>query len=290
MRGASSGSQTPPPPPPSSPPPPSPAPSSGVPFGLYSLPTSELASYSGSVQSLTPATVLTTARAARQAGARLIVRLADSDVVNGDGTFSLDKWKAAVDRYASVDLSSFINDGTITGHLLVQNPQDAGLWGRRAISHATIEEMARYSRQRWPGLPTIAHAPATWLAANATPWQYLDASSVMYKGSYGDAAAWVAGQASAAGKARLGLLVGMNALNGGTSASGLPGVTQGMYAMSASQLGSWGSAVLAESRVCGLMLSRHDAAYFGRSDVKASVATLAAKSLGRATTSCRVRA
>ncbi len=295
-RGArSAGGQTPPPPrppppsePPPSPPPPS-SPSSGVPFGPYGLPTTEMGSYTGSVRSVTPDDVLATAAAARRAGARVILRLTSGEVSNGNGTFSLTKWKAAVDRYASVGLASYVSDGTIAGHLLVQNPQNAGSWGGQRISYATLEDMARHSRQRWPALPTIVHAPPSWLAANPARWQYLDASSVMYSGSAGDAGAWVGNQASAAGRARLGLLVTMNVLNGGTSASRLPGTTRGRFAMSGNQLRTWGSALVAQRQVCGLLMSRYDAGYFGRSEVEDAVAIVGEKARTRAATSCRVR-
>jgi hypothetical protein len=81
----------------------------------------------------------------------------------------------------------------------------------------------------------------------------------------------------------------MDVLNGGTSASQLPGTTKGKFAMSASQLQSWGSALVAQSRGCGLVMSRYDAAYFGRSDVKEAVKTVAEQAEARAATSCRVR-
>jgi hypothetical protein len=255
------------------------------------VPMSQLASFSGGLRGAAPSNVLATAAAARQAGARVVLRLTgSSNVRNGDGTFSLTKWKAAVDRYAGVNIGSFVSDGTIAGHLLVQNPQDAGEWGGREIPYATLEEMARYSRQRWPALTTIAHASPTWLAAKPTAWQYLDASSVTYSGSAGDAGAWVGKQASEAGRARLGLLISMNVLNGGTSASPLPGTTPGKYAMSASQLQNFGSALVAQSQVCGLLMARYDATYFGRSDVKQAVAAVAGKAREHAATSCRVRA
>jgi hypothetical protein len=296
-RGASSaGGGTPPPPepPPSEPPPYEPPPpesptSSGVPFGTYGLPTSGMGAFTGLLRGATPGNVLATAAAARNAGARVILRFTGNDVANADGSFSLTKWKAALDRYAGVDLSSYVADRTITGHLLVQNPQSPGAWGGRPISYATLEEMARYSRQRWPAIPTIVHAPPSWLRAKTTPWQYLDASSVTYSGAAGDAAAWVGEQASAAGAARLGLLVGMNVLNGGTSASRLAGTEPGKYAMSATQLRSWGTSLLTQSRVCGLMMSRYDEGYFGRSDVKDAVAAISEKARTRAATSCRVR-
>jgi hypothetical protein len=286
---ASSGGGTPPPsePPPSEPLPPSP--SAGVPFGPYGVPTSNMGSFTGLVRGATPSNVLATAAAARRAGIRVILRLSGTDVSNADGTFSLTKWKAALDRYAGVDLSSYASDGTIAGHLLVQDPHDVRDWGGRQISHATLDEMARYSRLRWPAIPTIVHAPPSWLGAKTTAWQYLDASSVMYSGSAGDAGAWVGKHASNAGAARLGLLVGMNVLNGGTSASGLPGTTQGKFAMSASQLRTWGSALVAQSRVCGLLMSRYDGGYFGRSDVQDAIAVLGEKARTRAATSCRVR-
>ena len=292
---ASSGGGTPPEPPPSEPPPSEPppseppptSPSAGVPFGPYGLPTSEMDAFTGSIRGATPGNVLATVVAARQAGAKVILRLTNGDVTNADGTFSLTKWKAAVDRYGSVNLSSYVNDGTIAGHVLVLSPQTAKAWGGRQISHATLEEMARYSRERWPALPTIAHASTSWLAGKSTPWQYLDAASVTYSGAVGDAGAWVTQQASAAGRARLGLLVGMNVLNGGTSASRLAGTTRGKFAMSASQLQSWGSALVANSRVCGLVMSRYDAGYFGRSDVRSAVASLAGKARARSATSCR---
>jgi hypothetical protein len=296
-RAGSSGGTTPPPPPPpptepppseppAEPPPPPPPAMAGVPFGPHGLPTSQLSLFSGTVRAVSADNVLATATPARQAGARVILRLSGTDVANANGTFSLTKWKAALDRYASVNLGSFVSDGTIAGHLLVQNPHNARVWGGQVISHSTLEEMARYSRQRWPGLPTIVHAPASWLATRS--WSYLDAASATYAGWDGDPGAWVTQQANAAGRAGLGLLVNMNVLNGGTSASGLPGTTQGKFAMSASQLRNWGSVLAAQSKVCGLVLARYDAGYFGRSDVKDAIREVATKARDRAATSCRV--
>lgn len=285
-RAAASGETPTPSPPPPSPEPPA---TEGVPFGPYGLPGEELSSFSGSVRGATPDNVVASATAAREAGARVFLRVSGNGITNSNGTFSLTKWKAAIDRYAGVNLSSFVSDGSIAGHLLVQNPQNASAWGGQAIPYATLEEMARYSRLRWPGLTTIVQAPASWLAANPTPWQYLDAATAMYAASTGDAATWLEQQATAAGRARIGLLIGMNVLNGGTSASGIPGTIAGKYAMSASQLRGWGSVFASHSRVCGLVLASWDVGYFGRSDVTESVAAVAEKARLHATTSCRVR-
>lgn len=266
-------------PPPSAPtdtvlPPPSAMSFSGIPLGAYDVPASAMTSFSGAVVTTTPSNIVNITSAARMAGARVVLRLtSNAQLQNADGTFSLRKWKAAVDRYARVDLS--LGDGTIAGHILVQNPHRADQWGGREIPYATLEEMARYSRMRWSGLPTIVKAPLSWLAATPTPWRYLDAASTVYAGAAGDVENWANRQARTAANAGLGLLVGMNVLDG---------------PLTSGQLASWGSALLNQDHVCGLVMYRYNAAYFGRPDVRNAVAYLVEKARMRSRTSCRVRA
>jgi hypothetical protein len=59
--------------------------------------------------------------------------------------------------------------------------------------------------------------------------------------------------------------------------------------MSASQLRTWGSTLVARSGVCGLVMSRYADGYFSRSDVKNAIADVSEKARTRAATSCRVR-
>lgn len=273
---------------PSEPDPSEPTPSgTGILFGLHGLPLTQIGAYDGAGRSVTPDNVLATVRAARQSGTRVVLRMVVSGVKNADGTFNLAKWKESLERYERVDLASFATDGTIAGHVLVQNPENARSWGGKTISYATLDEMARYSRQLWPAIPTLVEAPATWLARNPVDWNHLDAASATYAASSGDAASWVAEQASAAKSAGLGFLAKMSALNGGTSASGIAGATEGKYAMSASQLRNWGSTILAQSQVCGLVVLRYDEAYFGRSDIRDAMRDLADKAGARTARSCR---
>jgi hypothetical protein len=290
-RRTSGGTTTPPPPSPEpepEPDPEDPPTSQGLMFGPYGLPVSEMGSFSSSVRVVTPRNVVSNLQSARQGGAKVILRMTAVDLENSNGTFSLTKWKAAVDRFASVDLSSYVRDGTMAGHLLVLSPDDAKRWGGQRISHATLDEMARYSRSRWSAVPTLVEADAAWLATT-TSWSWLDAAWAVYSGAAGDAATWVGRQASAAGRARLGIMVGMNVLNGGTSASGIAGTQAGKYAMSATQLRGWGSTLVADSRVCGLVLQRYESRYFGRTDIASAVAELGRKAADRQATSCKRR-
>jgi hypothetical protein len=288
-RRTSGGTTTPPPPEPEPEPEPEPPPTSqGLMFGPYGLPMGQMGSFSSAIRVVTPTNVLANLQAARQSGARVILRLTAVDLQNSNGSFSLTKWKAAVDRFAKVDLSSYVSDGTFAGHLLVQSPDQAGSWGGQRISHATLDEMARYSRSRWAAVPTVVEADAAWLATT-TSWSWLDGVWAIYGAGDGDAATWVGRQASAADRARLGIMLGLNVLNGGTSASGIKGTQPGRYAMSATQLRNWGAVLVADSRACGLALQRYEARYFGRTDIAGALGELGRKAEARQVASCRRR-
>ncbi|HEX6408814.1 MAG TPA: hypothetical protein VFZ90_16625, partial [Gemmatimonadales bacterium] len=67
---------------------------------------------------LTPTNIIPLLNDARARGGRLILKLClgrDSYVKNADGTFSLTKWKELVGRFRGVNLTPYINDGTIVG-------------------------------------------------------------------------------------------------------------------------------------------------------------------------------
>ncbi len=53
---------------------------------------------------------------------------------NADGTFSLSKWKARVDRFRHVNFSSFVSDGTVIAHYLIDEPYDPAQLGRASPS------------------------------------------------------------------------------------------------------------------------------------------------------------
>ena len=71
------------------------------------------------------------------------------------GHFSLTKWKARIDRYDNVNFDAYVKDGTLIGHYLIDEPNDPANWNGQTISGTTLDEMARYSKQKWPNLPTI---------------------------------------------------------------------------------------------------------------------------------------
>jgi hypothetical protein len=262
----------------------------GIVFAVHGVDNSVLGStYGGSVRQPGPRDILSLLAGARARGGRLIVKLGNSDksTQNSDGTFSLTKWKAQVDRFKGVDLDSYITDGTLMGHALINGPEDRSNWGGKKIQQSTLEDMARYSKQLWPDMTTFVRAPPSYLAATGIKFKDLDAGEAMYQSSQGDVSRWISSQVAAAKRANIGVIVGLNVLNGGTKASRIQGTKKTLYSMSASQLRSWGSTLLNQSYACGFFSWTYSSSYFGRSDIRDAMSYLSQQARTHAKTPCR---
>jgi hypothetical protein len=265
----------------------------GIVFGSYNMPNEYLNSvHTGWMQGgpLDPSSILSKLSGARAKGGRVVVKLCkghDDYVKNADGTFSLSKWKSLVGRYQNVGLDPYIRDGTILGHYLIDEPQRASRWGGKVISQATLEAMAKYSKQLWPAMTTMVRVAPSWLAGSSVTYTYLDAGWAQYASGKGEAATWIAAEVAAAKRKGLGIAVGMNVLDGGNGSSKIPGRTRGKYSMSASEIRSYGSALLNQSYACGFFNWSYDGTYYGRSDIKSAMADMSTKARSHARTSCR---
>jgi hypothetical protein len=265
----------------------------GIVFASFSMPNAYLDKvHTGwmSGGALDPSNILSQLSGARAKGGRVVIKLCkglDHFVKNGDGTFSLTKWKSLVSRYRNVNLGSYISDGTIIGHYLIDEPHRAQRWGGKAISQGTLEAMAKYSKELWPQMTTMVRVAPSYLASASLTYKHLDAGWTQYQVSKGDAAKWVAAEAAAAKREGLGLVVGLNVLDGGNGSSRIRGFTSGKWAMSASEIRNYGNAMLGQSHACGFFNWSHDPGYYGRSDIKSAMADVSAKARSHVKTSCR---
>ena len=240
--------------------------------------------------SLDPSNIISNLSGARARGGRVVIKLCkgrDKYVKNSDGTFSLTKWKALVSRYKSVNLQPYITDGTIIGHYLIDEPPRPQRGGGQGISQKTLEEMARFSKQLWPGMPAIVRVAPSWLASSSIQYRYVDAGWTQYTSNKGNAASWVAADAAAAKRKGLGLVVGLNVLDGGNGSSKIRGFTSGKWAMSASEIRSYGNAMLGESLACAFFNWTHDQTFYARSDIRSAMADVSARAKAHSRTSCR---
>jgi len=265
----------------------------GIVFGTSNLLKEMLGTvHTGSLPggALSPANMLSLLSNARAKGARYVIKLCmgrDIYIKNADGTFSFTKWKALVDRFKSVNFASYIADGTILGHYLIDEPHRAERWGGKIISQAQIEAMAAYSKELWPNMPTLVRVVPSWLASAPVTYTHLDAGWLQYAAGKGEVTQLVTAEVAAAKRMRLGLVVGMNVLDGGNGSSGIPGWTKGKYAMSATEVRSYGTALLNQSYACGFYMWSWDAGYYGRADITSAMSALSAQAKAHAKTSCR---
>jgi hypothetical protein len=215
---------------------------------------------------------------AAQAKMRIIVSLTSSArSKNADGTFSLTKWKAQVDAYRGLGLGTRVSNKTMYAHFLVDQPTCASCWGGRAISWATIEEMARYSKSVWPGLPTTVRVAPTVLAEASFRWSYLDAGWAQYTTLRGDAKAFVTHEAAAAKAEGLGLVVGVNFYQaaGGNTAP-----------MTASQIKQIGTVLAKDASACALVGWKHDDSFMSQSGIRQALDSVATVAKSRTAASC----
>lgn len=268
----------------------------GIVFGSWFMEPSQLtAMHNGTVKGggLSPTNIVSFLSGARAKGGRVVIKLcmgADSYVKNADGTFSFTKWKALIDKYKGINFGPYITDGTILGHLLIDEPALARRWGGKVISQATLEAMAAYSKQLWPGMTTFVRVSAVWLASSPVVYRHLDAAWLQYAHNKGDPVKLVATEVAAAKSKGLGLVVGLNVLDGGNGSSGIRGTISGAYAMSASELRKYGTALLNQSHACGFYNWTYNfigPTYYNRSDIKSAMSELSTKARNHVRTSCR---
>jgi hypothetical protein len=252
----------------------------GIPFGSFAQPVSVYGPiYNGGVLNpVIPGDLPTFLSGIRAAGGRVALSLAGGPLgfTNADGTFNLDMWKGRIDRYRTIDFKSYIDDGTVLGSFLIDEPSCSTCWGGQSIPQSTVEAMAEYSKSIWPTMTTIARVDPTWLKESPNPYIYLDAGWAQYVVRKGDVNTFLSSNVAAAQSEGLRLIVGLNVLRGGLNQASL----------TASQIKNFGSVLLGSSYPCAFISWKYDAPYFSRSDIKSALSLLSKKARHHAPSAC----
>jgi hypothetical protein len=223
--------------------------------------------------------------AARRANIRVFISFTGSErhYVDANG-FSVALWKQRVDRFRNVDLTPYIADGTIMAHLIMDEPTDPSNWNGKIVPLADIEEIASYSKQLWPTMPTMIRTWPEYL--KPYPFHHLDAIWFHYLDRFAPLDGFIAQHFPTARALGLNIVGGLNVMNGGSAQSGIPGKKAGKYAMSADELRSWGEKILAEPGMCAFLFWEWNEAYLSRPDIKAAMADLLAEAQNYPASSC----
>ena len=283
----------------------------GVPFGDFHLPTSLFSSslYTGSLQALSASSAISLLNSAKGYGDRVVISMAGnrSNYTNSNGTFNMTLWKNRINAFKSLNFSQFVTSGTVIGHYLVDEPLCSQCWGGTAISYAQIEEMSKYSKSIWPTLPTGVRAAPSKLGNTA--YASLDFGWAQWEGPLHGASFGLTpqqfrdAQTAVAQKLRLGLVFGLNYLDGGNGSSHIngtyakdPNLSDNVYcksgsgcyryAMSASEVKTDGAVLAAASYGCGLISWQYNTTFIGRSGVKDALTYVSNVSKNRARSGC----
>lgn len=271
--------------------------SGGVPFGPHKLPNELFGKlFTGTKLTFYPDSIVSTLTEIRASGMRVFLILVGPQhyYQNPDRTFNLDMWKARVDMFRDIDFSEFIEDGTIIAHQLVSEAKAKNQWGGTIIPNDVLDEMARYSKERWPTMATVLRADPGDLeqdaAGHRTPWPggwqwtYLDAAWARFVADKAPVVKFAADEQASADRQNLALVVGLNVLTGGDGSSGIPGPVKGRWVMSPDELRLYGSTLLSQTKACAFGMWRYetpgseyeDFYYFRRADINAAMVQLAA--------------
>ena len=259
------------------------APHAALPFGPWRLPDSLFREpFTATVLALRQSDAVARLDAARRAHMHVFIVLERSrrNHQNADKSFDLGEWKREIGSFRGIDFESYVADGTVLGHILIDEPHDPTNWNNAPVPYAIIDSAGAFSKSLWPALPVGVTSPPTFLAGAALP--SLDWSFAQYRPNKGDLAAWLAAQRAAARQGRLGLVLSINVLDAyGRDAP-----------LAASELQQIGLAMAAEPQLCALTMWKYDArdpAYFARPDIRRAVSTIAAAAAAGTAGSCRRR-
>jgi hypothetical protein len=217
---------------------------------------------------------------------------------NPDETLNLEMWKANIDAFAGFDLESYVADGTILAHYMTDEPKSRGSWGGEVIPNDELDEMARYSKSIWPTMPTTLRVSPSKLARHAGgydvplpewEWQYLDVGWAQYSARFGPVTDYAAVEVAEARRQGLGLIFGLNVIDGGDGSSGVPGVRSGKWSMSAQELREYVTALIGTNAACGFFMWRYDwndYVYFERPEINEAVTELAHMAADRTPAAC----
>ena len=223
---------------------------------------------------------------ARRANTRVFISFTGNEqYLRDENGFSLTKWKQRVDRFRHLDLTPYIEDGTILAHLIMDEPADPTNWSGKVVSQAQIAEIARYSKEVWPTMPTMIRAWPEYL--KGADLRNVDALWIHYLHRRGPIEAFIATHMREIRELGLIPVGGLNVLNGGSPSSPIPGKRQGMKAMTADELRAWGAKWLAEPGMCAFLLWEYSDPYFSRPEIKAAVTDLAAQARAYPKRSCK---
>jgi hypothetical protein len=269
----------------------------GIPFGFWDGSVDPLdppGDWTGAaLADSDPASLLDELDACRTLGIKAWFRLTGSPSLFKDpvtGHLDTALWKQTMDPHApyASQYLPYIEDGTFQGNIMLDDLTNADLWGGQVPTWQEIEDVAQYSKQVIPGLPTAVRAvPSYLLELKGSPYEQLDTAWAQYSERKGDVVVYRDTETQAAKDLGLGLVVGLQLMDGGAITSDCwPGFSPGMCSMKPDEITAFGSVLAAEPYACGMYLWHVDATYLARAGVMDAIVGVAGIARSRSGAPC----
>ncbi|HET7240852.1 MAG TPA: hypothetical protein VFI77_06815 [Gemmatimonadales bacterium] len=238
-----------------------------------------------------PESLLARLEMARRLNLRLYISFSGSAPYLRDANgFNLSIWKQRVDRFRRLNFQSYIDDGTIAGHFLLDEADDKSNWNGKIVPVQLVEQMAAYSKSIWPTMPAIIRAFPDYLATYSGRYDHLDGVRVQYHARFGDLDHFIESNVQLSKQLGLIMIGGLNTSRGGGPESGLPAGDpddpRPKYYMNAAQIKAWGKRFLSEPGLCGFILWEYESAYLARPDITAAIKELEEQARGLPNKAC----
>ncbi|HEY7637000.1 MAG TPA: hypothetical protein VH763_15730 [Gemmatimonadales bacterium] len=238
---------------------------------------------SGTMETLTPSSVLGRIQLAARCGVRLVIvpprRMLTTNAL-AKGVFSVDSAERLTDRYAAVLPADTLRKyrATILGMNLADDYTCSSCWGGKTITQAQVAAWAAYARTRLPGLPLGVRTVPDWVASFPGLGPLLDYTWAQYHAGKGDAKAYYDRAAKIAGRLGLKVVMGVNVENCyGTEAG----------ACTAADLLRYGTLALNHPASCAFISWRYRETTWQVPEVRAAWEQLLAEARARPAVDCR---
>ena len=187
------------------------------------------------------------------AGWQACFRISGNNSTFTNGTdFDIDMWTTNVEAWEGTGLQTYIDDGTLFGHMILDDITDWSYlyWGTDPTGDE-IEAMAQRSKELWPNWMTfVREKPSAMPVPTKGYYEYLDACLYQYRykdteDSGLDVATCAANENAAAQAIGLICAGGLNICDGGDGSSLQPGWRGGpdFWAMSSDEIIEYGTAM-----------------------------------------------
>jgi hypothetical protein len=239
----------------------------GLPYGPTQLPPDSLCTlgYTGTTLAVIAGTVLRDLQRTRDCQARTFPQIRRAKLKDSNGNLSVQAARAELEGWPWAELCHRVQDSTIIA-FHIGDDVTADEWGSAPLATrlAQWDSIAGLVQARCPDAPVVIRALPTQLEARPN-WQWLTTAWAQYPGPRprsGSPEQFFSSQVASAKRQQLGLVAGVNLLNGGCGpatlgrclpdvpGTTLPGTRPDQYQMSAVELVYYKTVAMADPYVC----------------------------------------